>query len=395
MSGKACEVILYPEDGWTVDKIVSCISERKSVRVYAIILHDKDIDAEGNAKKPHYHAYLSFGSTNVAFQNVAAWFDTGENSVERIKAKGKNSRYDYLVYQLHTKQPNKYQYQISDITANFDVSEYLRKHEQEINLDTILDQIENGTITRLNYTDYIDIRTYATHKQKIDRAFEYRDAAQASKSFGERSISVFWIAGSSKTGKTTLVKLFAKSQQEPLYITDEGDHPFDGYTAQRIICIDEIRPNSPFTFQELLQILDNHTSHTVAARYHNKTPYFDMAFITSIYTPEQFFSGCQEPYEEAVQLYRRITELWLVTAETIFIKKYNFDKGMFLEVAKRKNPVPAYIESIRRPPALSGSSILRDLELRYTDEQLTIDDACGDNQEMDADNPGDASSTKQ
>ena len=383
-SGKACEVILYPKDGWTADSIVDEIAKRESVDVYSIILHDKDCNPDGTPKEPHFHVYLSFGSTKWYFSDIAAWFNVSINKVEHIKAKGRNARYSYLLYQLHVKEPEKHQYDISDIYANFDVAEYLSQHEHDTSLDQIIDLIAEGTITRLNYTNYIDIHTYAKHKQRIDRAFEYCDASRMASSHGDRSIFVGWVSGPSKSGKTTVVKLFARRMSEALYITEQGNHPFDGYSSQRIVCVDDLRPDSPFSFVELLQILDNHTIRALDARYHNKIPMFEMIFVTSIYSPERFFSLCGEPEEEALQLYRRISEYWQVNEEIISIRKYDYSRRQFVECAVRRNPVPGYLATIQPTTQVDSISVLADLEAQFTNTQLSIFSELPDD---DTDNP--------
>ena len=40
---KELEAILYPGDGWDPESIIKVLEKRKSVKEYAIILHDKDI----------------------------------------------------------------------------------------------------------------------------------------------------------------------------------------------------------------------------------------------------------------------------------------------------------------------------------------------------------------
>ena len=385
---KACEVILYPEDGWTVDKIISVIKKKDSIKIYAIMLHDKDIDQDGSPKKPHFHVYLSFGNTSIEFNYVATWFNTSEGNIEKIQSKGRNSRYDYLLYLTHKKQPEKYQYDIEGISANFDVAAYLGVHEQKIALESIIEKCGDGTITRLNYTDYIDVQLYAKHKQRIDRAWEYYESSIMSKSFGNRRITVIWICGESKLGKTTMAKLFAMENKEPIYITAEGAHPFDGYTAQRIICIDEIRPNDPFTFKQLLEIIDNNTVRELGARYHNKFPYFYIVFITSIYSPWDFYLGCGQPEEQALQFYRRITELWIVTKEFVSIQTYDYNRSRFLEKSRAINPVPLYLDSLEPPKPLNSANALGRIGKKYMNEQLSFDAVFTEvPEEDDKDNP--------
>lgn len=170
-----------------------------------------------------------------------------------------------------------------------------------------------------------------------------------------------------------MAKLYAMEKDEPIYITAEGTHPFDGYTAQRIICIDEIRPNDPFTFKQLLEIIDNHTVRELGARYHNKIPYFYIVFITSTYTPWNFYIGCGQPEEQALQFYRRITELWLVTQNAVSIQAFDYKRSEFVEISQVDNPVPSYVNSLEPPKPLNSAHALRRIGKKYKDEQLSFD----------------------
>ena len=82
---KRAEVILYAEDGWDKGKIISIIELKQSIKEYAFILHDSDLDDNNEIKKPHFHIYLGFGSTNVQFEHIAAWFHTKTELVQKIK----------------------------------------------------------------------------------------------------------------------------------------------------------------------------------------------------------------------------------------------------------------------------------------------------------------------
>ena len=50
---KHLEIVLYAEDGWNDGKIESVVQSKQSVKQYAYILHDKDLDDDGQLKKPH------------------------------------------------------------------------------------------------------------------------------------------------------------------------------------------------------------------------------------------------------------------------------------------------------------------------------------------------------
>lgn len=364
---KAAEVILYEEDGWSDETISDVIARKKTIKEYAFILHDKDIDEEtGEPKKPHYHLYLSFGSSNVTFNYIALWFHTSTQSVERVKG----GKYAVLRYYTHAGHPEKYQYNVADIVANFDVVKYLSSKGQKQKLDEIIRQCSDGIITRLNYTAFIDPVTYAKHKTQIERAWEYHDDAFYAENGADREISVFWLFGSSGLGKTTLAKMAAAKLREDLYIASQGKHPFDQYKSQRICLLDDLRPDCPFSLVDLLQILDNHTSREIGARYSNKLPFFNYVFITSVMSPTDFYRAYNQPSEEDTQLYRRITEVWEIRNDQILISAYSKENG-FVQKKSMENPVPGYL--LDREKTTKNNNVSKLLE-DYLDKQLPIED---------------------
>ena len=103
--------IVVDEDKIHVD-IQKTLMERKTIKKWAYILHDKD------DTRPHYHIYLNFGRSGVNSKDVAEWFDIPENFIEKFK--GRNT--DMLLYLTHgnDSQQNKHQYSPTEVFANFD-----------------------------------------------------------------------------------------------------------------------------------------------------------------------------------------------------------------------------------------------------------------------------------
>jgi hypothetical protein len=113
--------IVVDEDKIHVDIQKVCM-ERKTIKKWAYILHDKD------DTRNHYHIYINFGNSSVNTADVAKWFElgytkdgkdyTGEQFIEKVKG-----RYtDMLLYLTHgnDSQQNKYQYSPDEARANFD-----------------------------------------------------------------------------------------------------------------------------------------------------------------------------------------------------------------------------------------------------------------------------------
>ena len=55
-----------------------------------------------------------------------------------------------LKYLIHLDDPEKYQYQVEEVTANFDYGAFIKAVSQEKNLDLILERILSGDIREYN-----------------------------------------------------------------------------------------------------------------------------------------------------------------------------------------------------------------------------------------------------
>ena len=360
---KQMEVNLYPDDGWTVHKIEEVLKARTSVKEYAMILHDQDVDKNGDPVKAHYHIYLHFGNTNWKYEDVAKWFGIKVNHVARVKT----NKALALRYYLHEGRPNKHQYPVEAYVANFDVKAYLDKVAQKVNLDTLISKCAAGEITRLNYTQYIDPVIYAKHRNLFDSAWRFRDAALADKNdLNNRERPVLWFYGDTAVGKSLLCKLIADKQQLPIYFTSTGTDPFGEYRGEDIVVLDDLRPEKPFSFESLLKIIDPYNVCAVQSRYHNKHLTCSQIIVTSPMSPEQYATQSYLQGEEDAQLYRRLTEVWAVTSTDIYISKYDLGLRRFVAIDTRPNPVPAYLAT-RTPstPAFNGGDILTKLNTEY------------------------------
>ena len=352
---KRCECILYAEDGWDEIKIKEVIATKQSILKFAMILHDKDLDEDGNLKKPHYHLYLSFGNTNCQFEYIAKWFDLEPNKVQRIRSRGE---FYILNYYLHRDEPLKYQYGIEEIIANFDVQQVLDRRTKKENLDNILRACAEGVITRQNYERHIDPVMFARHEKKIQGAWKFNDHVRMAETAGRRDCQVIWVYGESSVGKSTLCSLYAKEAKMSLYITATGNDPFSNYEQQDIVVLDDLRPHKPFEFVELLKVLDPNYYSPVQSRYHNKVLCCSMIFVTTILSPENFVyqSNLAAMKESAVQLYRRVTEIWHVRRDSIEISEYIPEVNDFEEIGRIENPVPLYLKKLEKEGKSQGLS---------------------------------------
>lgn len=115
-------------------------------------LHDKDINADGEKKKPHYHIILVY-SGPTTYNNVAT-FTQSLNATAPIPLEQIRGYYNYLT---HKDNPEKYQYDSKDIVLvnGFNVTDFMELTKSEL-LDLqnqLMDLIDDCGF--LEYSDFL------------------------------------------------------------------------------------------------------------------------------------------------------------------------------------------------------------------------------------------------
>ncbi len=101
--------VLYPESApanWM------SILEEQCVPAFISPLHDKDVDADNNPKKEHYHVMILFEGCKTKEQAKEIFDSIGGVGVEAVK----NSR-AYARYLCHLNNRDKFQYDINDVIS--------------------------------------------------------------------------------------------------------------------------------------------------------------------------------------------------------------------------------------------------------------------------------------
>jgi len=134
---RSFNLVLYEEDE-THRKALDIIQKSYD---YAMILHDRDIDSEGNIKKPHYHVVIRFQNPKWS-TSLATELGITENYLEESRSLKRS-----LLYLIHFYDSDKYQYQLSDVSGSLKsrLEEFTRnegKSEGEKILE-ILEEIDN------------------------------------------------------------------------------------------------------------------------------------------------------------------------------------------------------------------------------------------------------------
>lgn len=118
-----------------------------SAQRWAYILHDRDIERDGSTKKAHYHILLEFVNPR-SVSSVAKMLGIAENMVEIVYSV-EGSR----LYLTHANAPDKTQYDISEVIANYDVENV----DKPLSFLEIYDMVEKSE----NFKEFItEMSTY-------------------------------------------------------------------------------------------------------------------------------------------------------------------------------------------------------------------------------------------
>ena len=319
MKLKKCEIV-QQQKYLTKEKIEEGVQKR-AIKNYAYILHDKDVDKEGKPKEPHWHICLQFNDSQDT-KYVAKWFGIEEQYVSKSKS---GHFEDMVLYLTHKNASEKFQYDLQDVIANFDYSKFIENNgKMPSKIDEIVEGIVDGTIREFNYTNYIAPSEFVKYSTQIDKAFKYRRDSQSSQN---RNLDVIFITGKSGLGKTTLAKHVAKEKGYSFYVSGSDNDPFENYKGEDCVILDDLRGSS-MRFSELIKVLDNNTNSLVRSRYHNKDLYeCKLIIITSIYSMEDFYANVfSESDEPLLQLQRRC-KIYINIENENFYNAYYFDKG--------------------------------------------------------------------
>lgn len=105
---------LTVEDTPNIEKIKSIVEQYYK---WAWILHDKDQQPDGTPKKNHIHFYVDFENPRF-LSGLAKDLGISENFIEKV-----HSKKAILNYFTHSNQPEKYQYDKSEIHTNFTIAD--------------------------------------------------------------------------------------------------------------------------------------------------------------------------------------------------------------------------------------------------------------------------------
>lgn len=331
---KTCEIMQYFKyyDVQEIAVIKSRVESLTNIKKYAIIIHDKDLLESGEPKGKHFHIVCTFSNMTTS-QVVANVMKVEPQYVSKIKTTTKTA----MLYLVHRNNPEKFQYEPSEVVANFDYVEYVDGCEPKQHRESIAKRIEIGEIKGYNLYDHISIDEYGKNKVYYDRCFEYR---QNKIKRTERDMECNFITGASGTGKSTLAKMLAEAKGYKTYVSSGGKNPLDNYKGEECIILDDLR-DSIYKLSDFLKLTDNNTDSLVGCRFYNKSiAECKLLIVTSIKDIHDFyFNATVDEKEPQVQLFRRFKAYVKMYPDYMELYDYDEKNHDFTLQYKCENPV--------------------------------------------------------
>ena len=385
--GNIFEVCQDLKDFDTVPDFSNC-AESTGADKYMWLVHDHDTYSEedlkkleskgldmtkyhlGDPKNDHVHVFMHFKSPTtlpkiakafgVPAQYVNLW--TGRNAW--------NNAVSYLTHRTDGAQ-GKYQYDPSDVHANFDytgkldsvtqkietLNASLSKKEAAKEFERLVSLYASNAISFSELENRLSdpsVKQLAADNLKFLRDLRaLQDRREALRFFDtfDQPQRVIWLYGDTGSGKSLAANYMASHfarkrypKEPPLdnsyQVLGSSRGVFDRYSsAVHCIILDDLRPSNAFTYDDLLRIFDPHTSgpRQLPARYHDKLQATGIIIVTSKYDPAEFSYRLQRAWSNIQIRLSEIKDLMKTSSVNIpfdsTVHTYSFDDidEMFLE----------------------------------------------------------------
>lgn len=348
-----------------IPKLVKLIEDKLAPERYALIVHDRDTNADGSLKEPHVHIMLSFKNARSP-KSIAKILGDKPQYVEMWKGNSANG-YAYLTHTTDNAK-HKFQYPPSDVLANFDYEAELKLIEQgvlnaksNLSLDSILNSVYEGIMSKKEAEKCLSGAQYGKIHHQLDKVHSKRLQRVAEK-WREKmieqgaTVTVFWLYGKSGTGKTSFAKVLAKRKGSDYFVTGSSRDLFQSYEAgQHSIIFEELRPKV-LHYEDLLRVTDPRALDDevmAPSRYSDKAIAADLIIVTSPYCPRSFYDEhfrgtCSNLIDRFDQLLRRISLTIMMDDSEIYVAQYDDIRKVFIpdRTSAKYNPYSASNRSI-------------------------------------------------
>lgn len=328
---------------------------------YAFIIHDKDesSETENGLAEPHVHLYLEFKNPR-SLEALAKTLEVPSQHIEIFtKKQGNGSNANGFLYLVHQTasaiEEGKYKYDPESVISNMNnFPQFVKEEIEKFNkikkvkhtlVEPILDALGAYAITMGDVEQLLSGSQYANNERRIQSAHQLglrKKTKFFEKEFKEGTINkeIIWLYGGSGLGKTRMAKEYA----EKLLSSDEfkdftgtreyyvggNKDPFQEYTGEPILILDDLRPED-IKYNELLKIIDPYSSTYASSRYKNKSIIALKIIITTPFNPQKFYNEYNMTQEDTFkQLARRLTGIFEFTQKDIqtFSSTANMKSGI-------------------------------------------------------------------
>jgi hypothetical protein len=341
---------------------VRCESD-DDIKEFAMIVHDKDLAEDKTTfVKPHLHLFLNF-KQQKSLKYVADLVSDKENYIDYFNkdtVPDKNERNGFL-YLLHrTKSAShKHQYSIDELIVSDDSNikqkikkwednyfKFVKKNESSNRRAIVKKYLEQYSEFLID-SDELELKLNAYEIAKNMDVIKKIDALRLKKLHQQyvederyKNKKVIWIYGRSGLGKSRLSREIAQNfidnnsnkHNQSIYVTQSNRDPFQNYTSENVIILEEFRSTTGIAENELFQMLDKtNASFSAGSRYSDKKLMPDLVIINSIYAPTEVLTS---EIIDANQMIRRIDAILHLDKMNIAKQKYQDRQFYDFEVSK-------------------------------------------------------------